>query len=389
MRNPFEFGRELSAAELADRHEEVAAVRQTMGEGGRLFVIGPRRFGKTSILRAAAERAASDGVVVLRYNAEAYPTLTLLAQRLVADAAKALTGPVKKAGQKIQGAFGALRPQLSYNPLDDSFSASLGAAPARSEEATLVGALDGLDRLAGAYGEPVAVVVDEFQAVVEAGGVRAEGQVRAAVQAHDHLAYVFAGSKTRMLTQMTGDEGRPFYRLGARLFVGPVPRGDFRPFLRAGFEAAGLAVGDGAVEAVLDLAEDVPYNVQRLAHDCWAEARARADGDGDAVPLTADDVRSVLDRVVRRDDPFYTQAWTGLTAAQQKGLLALVAHGGTGLYGRAVLSAYGLPMSTMRTSVRALVDGGVAREEQEGGRIRYALEDPFFAAWLRLFAAAP
>lgn len=389
MRNPFEFGRELSATELADRTNEVAAVRQTMGEGGCLFLIGPRRFGKTSILRAAAERAAADGAVVLRYNAEAFPTLTLLAQRIVADAATSLTGPVKKAGLKIQEAFGALRPQLSYNPLDDSFSASLGTAPARSEEATLVEALDGLNRLAGASRKPVAVVVDEFQAVVEAGGLQAEGQVRAAVQAHDHLAYVFAGSMTRMLSQMTGDEGRPFYRLGARLFVGPVPREDFRPFLQAGFEAAGLAIGDDAVEAVLDLAEDVPYNVQRLAHECWAEARARADGASGAEPLTADDVRSVLDRLVRRDDPFYTQTWNGLSTAQQKALLALVAHGGTGLYGRAVLTTYRLPLSTMRTAVRALVGAGVAREEQEEGSIRYVLEDPFFAAWLRTFAAAP
>lgn len=387
MRNPFEFGRELSASELADRVEEVEAVRQTMREGGRLFVIGPRRFGKTSILRAATERAAADGVVVLRYNAEAFPTLTLLAQRIVSDAAKSLTGPVRKAGQKIQEAFGALRPQLTYNPLEDSFSASLGATPARSEEATLVEALDGLNRLAGATRKRVVVVIDEFQAVVEAGGVQAEGQVRAAVQAHDHLAYVFAGSKTRMLSQMTGDEGRPFYRLGARLFVGPVPREDFRPFLQAGFEAAGLAIGEDAVEAVLDLAEDVPYNVQRLAHDCWAEARARADGSSAVAPLSAEDVRSVLDRLVRRDDPFYTQTWNGLSTTQQKALLALVAHGGTGLYGRAVLATYGLPMSTMGTAIRALVDAGVAREEQEGGSVRYVLEDPFFAAWLRTFAA--
>lgn len=388
MRNPFEFGRELSATELADRRDEVALVLQTMGEGGRLFLIGPRRFGKTSILRAAAERARADGVVVFWYNAEAFPTLSLLAQRIVADAAKALTGPVKKAGQKIQEAFGALRPQLSYNPLDDSFSASLGAVSARSEEATFVEALDGLDRLAGASRKRVAVVVDEFQHVVESGGIEAEGQVRAAVQAHDHLAYVFAGSKTRMLAEMTGDEARPFYRLGARLFVGPVPRDDFRPFLRAGFEAAGFSIGDDAVDAILDLAEDVPYNVQRLAHEAWAEARTRAEDDVPA-PLSPDDVRAVLDRLVRRDDPFYTQTWNGLSTTQQKALLALVAHGGTGLYGRAVLTTYKLPMSTMRTAVLALVSTGIAREEQEGGSVRYVLEDPFFAAWLRTFAATP
>ena len=54
---PFEFGRELSGSELVDREDELAMVVRTMQEGGRLFLIGPRRYGKTSILRAATETA--------------------------------------------------------------------------------------------------------------------------------------------------------------------------------------------------------------------------------------------------------------------------------------------------------------------------------------------
>ena len=386
MANPFEFGRELSGTELVDRTGEVAAVRRVMAEGGRLFLIGPRRFGKTSILRAAAERAQAEGVVVLRYNAEAYPALSLLARALVADAAQTLTGSVQRAGRKVQEAFGALRPQLSYNPLDQSFSASLGVdAAAASGEVLLVEALDGLDRLAATSGKRVAVVVDEFQQVVEQGGVAAEGQVRATVQRHDHVAYVFAGSKTALLTEMTGDAGRPFYRLGSRLFVGPVPRGDFRPFLHDGFVEAGFEVATGAIEAILDLADDVPYNVQRLAHECWTAARDR----GPASVVSATDVADELDRLVGRDDPFYTQTWNRLTAAQQTALLAVAATGGSGLYARPVLRRYGLALSTMRRSLEALVRAGIAREEEGQGRIRFRLEDPFLSAWLHRFVASP
>ena len=384
MTNPFEYGRELSGAEIVDRTDEVARVVRALTERERLFLIGPRRFGKTSILRAAAEQAGTDGAVVLRYNAEAYPTLSTLAERLVADAAKALTGPVRRAGQKVQEAFSALRPQLSYDPLTDAFSASLAAAPGRTAPAIVADALDGLNALARTAERPVAVVIDEFQHMVEEGGIAAEGQIRAAVQAHDHVGYVFAGSKTRMLAEMTGDEGRPFYRLGARLFIGPVPRADFRPFLTQGFEEADLAIEPEAIEAVLDLAEDVPYNVQRLAHECWAEARATGE------KLTPDAVRGVLERLVSRDDPFYTQAWNGLSSAQQKALLATAHEGGTGLYAGALVQAYGLTSpSTMRSALKALVQAAIVREEEQRGSVRYRLEDPFFAAWLRLFVQAP
>ena len=87
-RNPFEFGRELNADELVDREGELDLVRRTILNRGRLFFIGPRRFGKTSILHAAEELLGREGVVVLRHNAEAYESVALLAQALLTGAAR-------------------------------------------------------------------------------------------------------------------------------------------------------------------------------------------------------------------------------------------------------------------------------------------------------------
>ena len=52
-----------------------------MGNGGKLFLIGPRRYGKTSLLAAAEAHAELEGMVVLRFDAERFPTLGLLAER--------------------------------------------------------------------------------------------------------------------------------------------------------------------------------------------------------------------------------------------------------------------------------------------------------------------
>ncbi|HET6567536.1 MAG TPA: ATP-binding protein [Rhodothermales bacterium] len=393
-KNPFEFGRELSGAELVDRGEELATVVRTMGESGRLFLIGPRRFGKTSILRVAAERAEAEGTVVFRYDAEAYPTLRLLAESVVAEAASRLTGTVERAGKKLREFFGALRPQVSFNPLDNTFSASITTDTPAPDTTLLTAVLDGLDRMAGDAGRRVALVIDEFQQVIEqdgsSGGLAIERQLRAAVQRHEHLAYVFAGSKTGMLAEMTGDPSRPFYRLGARLFIGPIPRGDFSRFLRSGFEGTGFEVDEEAVTEILDLAEDVPYNVQRLAHECWNDLRSGGGtSDSTGAGLGAADVRAVLERVVRRDDPFYTQTWNRLTSTQQKALLALVRSSGEGLFAKDTLRTYGVASSTMRTALEALVRVGIARQEETLGSVRLRLEDPFFASWMKLFVAGP
>ncbi len=92
-----------------------------------------------------------------------------------------------------------------------------------------------------------------------------------------HTGYVFAGSKTHLLTAITLDAAPPFYRLGGPRLIGPVPRHDLSKFLRKGFGQSGFNVptgGDEAVKIILDLAEEVPYNVQMLAHGRWEQLRA-------------------------------------------------------------------------------------------------------------------
>ncbi len=382
MKNPFQFGRELAPADLVDRKDEIIACVRTIENRERLFLIGPRRYGKTSILKAASETLDRQGAVVFRYSVEAYPTIEMLVSRLVADATERLAGGYEKATEKIRKFFANLRPEVTFNVTDRSWSAKLGVttqAPAGQTQLLIEG-LRGVERLAAESSAPVGIVLDEFQHVIELGGRTAEGQLRAAVQEHASVGYIFAGSKTRMLSDMTTDTSRPFYRLGGRLFIGAIPRADFQDFVRRGFTRAALRVAEGAVEAILDLAEEVPYNVQMLAHACWNElALARR-----AETLTATIVNRVLERVVRQDDPFYTQLWNLLTSAQQKALIAVVREKGQNLHSARVVRESGMSQSTMQRALAALRDRELIREEEARGQTRLRLEDPFFGAWLAL-----
>jgi uncharacterized protein len=382
MKNPFQFGRELSPPDLVDRQEEIAACVRTVQNRERLFLIGPRRYGKTSILKAASETLLQSGAIVFRYSAEAYPTIEMLVSRLVADATEKLAGSYEKASEKVRKFFARLRPEVSFSVTDRTWSATLGVASQAPGQQTqlLVDGLGGVERLAADAAAPVGIMLDEFQHLIELGGRSAEGQLRAAVQEHASLGYIFAGSKTRMLTDMTSDASRPFYRLGERLFVGTIPRKDFQDFLHHGFDHAGFKVTEGAPAAILDLAEEVPYNVQMLAHACWNElALARP-----AKALTAAIVRQVLDKVVRQDDPFYTQVWNALTSAQQKAMLALVREKGQNLHSARVVRESGLSQSTMQRALAALKSRDLIREEETRGQARLRLEDPFLGVWLGL-----
>lgn len=378
-RNPFEYGGELANARLVDRQDEVETVIRTVENGGKLFLIGPRRYGKTSILAAAEHRLTAEGTVVLRYDAETYESIGVLAEALLAGAARQFTGNLEKAGEIVKRVFAHFSPSVAYNFAEQKISVTLGTATNVTQELPLLtDVLNAIDRLAGERGVPAAIVIDEFQHVIEEGGETAERQIRSVVQRHHHLAYVFAGSKTRMLADMTSDPSRAFWKLGDRYFIGPVPRQDFLAFLRTGFENAGFATHPDGLVHILDVAEDVPYNVQQLANMCWEMLRVAP-----SKTLTPAFVDEALGRVVAREQSAYVQLWNSLTRTQKTILKAVLLEAGTQLRAAATLARYGVAGSTMQRTLTALDDKGIVREEENNGGIRLRLEDPFLGAWIR------
>ena len=379
QRNPFEFGGELAPGQLVDREDELATVIRTIENGGKLFLIGPRRYGKTSILAAAEERLEADKAIIIRHDAETYASLQLLAEGILADAAKKLTGSLEKAGETVKKIFSHLRPEVNYNFAEHKISVSLGAPrDAHHELPLLTDVLNTVDRLAAEQKHPVGVIIDEFQQVILEGGATAERQIRSVVQRHHHTAYVFAGSKTRLLADMTNDPARAFWKLGTRYFIGPIPRERFLPFLRAGFIDSGFRADEAALVQILDLAEDVPYNVQQLANMCWEMVRVDT-----GHRLTPEVTARALAQVVTRENSPYTQLWNTLTRAQKSVLLAVVLEKGVNLRSAAVTARYAVPLSTMQRTLQSLDDKGIIREEETLGSIRFRTEDPFFGHWLR------
>ncbi len=394
MENPFEFGRELGAEELVDRIDELEIVSKAIRTGAKLFVIGPRRFGKTSLLKSAAEKAVKENAIVLRYNAEAFAEIEGLVRKIIEDSARVLQGRVEKTGEQIKRYFKSLRPELSFSVTQSEWKTSLGAAPsAAAGTALLVDALNGLEELAADQKDrPVALIIDEFQEILNQTGIVAEKQIRSAIQTHQHTAYIFAGSKTRMLTEMTTDPSRPFYRLGTMLFVGKLPRTEFSRFLVDKFTLGDFFSPNSDNQEkidltlkILDLADDVPFNVQMLAHSLWNRLSQMKTGPPESSFLTESEIEKTLERLIRQNDPFYTQVWNGLTAIQKKSLAAVISENGQNLQSMKISTEFKVSPSSMRKSLESLTSKDILRQKESRGSIRFKFEDPFFSHWIEQF----
>ena len=397
MKNPFEFGRELGADELVNRTEELEIIRQIIATSGKLFVIGPRRYGKTSLLKASAEKSAQEGNIILRYNAEAFTEIDGLVKKIIEDSAQLLPGSIEKTGEKIKRYFKSLRPEISFSVTQSEWKSSLGVARSapQSPIGLLVHALNGVEEMAAELPDKkVALIIDEFQEILALEGVTAEKQIRSAIQTHQNTAYIFAGSKTRMLTEMTTDASRPFYRLGTLLFIGELPRPEFSRFLVDKFTFGDFfSFTTEAAERreltlkILTLAEDVPYNVQMLAHSLWNRLLQSQVGAPETAVLTESMLTETLEKLLRQNDPFYTQVWNGLTTIQKKALAAVVRESGQNLQSMKVMETTRVSPSSMRRALESLTAQDILRHDESKGTIRLRFEDPFFAHWIRLFAS--
>lgn len=393
MQNPFITERVLGMSDLVDRRREVELVRQSITNGGKLFVIGPRRYGKTSILRAAASELEGRGLRTLMFDVQGYTSIEDLVRDIIAKAAT-LQGNLTAGIASVKKFFGVFSPSVTVGA-DGGVTASLGLkTPDTKEEQVplLIDALNRLEKLAGdavrkSGGDedsPVisngrmGLILDEFQHLLKLGGDGLEGQLRAAVQLHKHLGYVFAGSQTALITDMVTNHARPFYRLGDNLFIAGIPREDFMAFMRRGFGKLKVNVENAALVEILDLSEDVPYNVQGLARACWQEATNR-----NLKHLSVEKVNQVYGSMLVAMDPIYAPQWGNLTAPQQRALLGVARYGGQGLTGRAVLKPLDMAAGTMQTSLQALEHQSILRKEFKQASSSWRFEDPLFKGWIR------
>ncbi len=384
--NPFRYGREVEP--LVDREEELHKIITVAERCGTLFFIGPRRYGKTSILRAAEKKLSASGdMVVLRYDCEAYEDVRQLAEALLAGAVRRYSGAFERAQAIAKKFFLALKPSLSIEPVEGRITVQIGVdrAARASGVPLLADVLNGIEKLAVHDQRNALVILDEFQQVVSESGERAERQIRAAVQTQQHVGYVFAGSSSRMLTEMIGSSARAFWQLGDSLHLGPIPRPDFVSFLRHGFEKLERAgtFGDAALLHLLDVAEDVPYNVQQLASECWTLLL-----EGPQKQLTAALVDQALARLLSAQHVTYLQRWLALTHPQKQTLAAL-ATSPPGFQLTTVARHKGLPRSTMQTALEALERMHFVRQDLAHPRPIWRFDDPFMRIWLVQLRAEP
>src|SRR5438309_2050815 len=268
MENPFVYGEVVPAAAFVNRVAELDRLVGDLAAGQKVFLISPRRYGKSSLIRHALAAMARRGALTVEVTVSSFSSyvafLEWYARALVVaetrwDHARAWLRDVIRSSRAEVRETGAVSFPTARSDREVSrLAQEVSALPAR---------------LAHARRRPVVVALDEFQAIAGFNGGSVEHALRAAVQQQRDVGYVFAGSEPTLMERMLGHK-RPFYKAGPVLRLGKIPADDFASFIENRFSRSGIRAESGLGVAIVELAGNLPYDVQRLAHETWDEVRS-------------------------------------------------------------------------------------------------------------------
>jgi hypothetical protein len=373
MPNPFVYGSPIAATDagaFADRAEELAILEGALGSGGNVILLAPRRYGKTSLLNIAVGRAVAGGVRAGRVTLADCTDLQDVCESLLHGI---LEGPARwreRGADAVRELVGHLRPRLEVSA-DGSLRVLLDVEPGRDPwRRMLLDVLRVLDAVR-ASGDPVALVIDEFQRAYELDDA-VPGAIKRLCDEMPAVSLVLSGSRRHLMERISG-RGAALARVGTRIALPKVPRAEMCDFLVRRAAAGGKLLALDVAERIHDRAAGVPNEVQQLAGQAYDQAAGNR--------IRGQDVDEALARIVRQGRFEYVAILRALGPAQRRLVRELARTGPrpsvqTGVMVRSLRVSN---PSAVRRALIALEEDDLIEQSPDG----WEVSNPFLALWLR------
>ena len=370
--NPFHYGSPAEGPHFAGRGEELDTLVSRMRNGISVVLISPRRYGKTSLHRAAQARLARlrPATAVIEVNVLRATSMASLAAMLTAGAYHLNGARWKRARQALPEFVRRLRvtPTVSFDAAGSPRFGFEAGINVRDIEIILADVYALLAETS--EHRPAVLVLDEFQAITRHSASLPD-VLKGLADEHPSVGLVLAGSRRHLMEELVVKTHAPLYGMAQRLSLGPIPGDAMVEYLCRRAGSAGKSLDADVAGELIAMAGPVPNDIQHLAFEAFEVAATRIDID--AVTLG-------LRRAVDHEAALYAESLLRLSPGQGRVLAALAAGAPDEPYGAAFARSVGLANAS---SVRKAIQPLLAQEDVVIVEGRLAVADPFFAAWLR------
>ncbi len=371
--NPFVFGEIVSEASFVDRTRELDTLVRDLGDGQKVFLLSPRRFGKSSLASMALLRLRKKHIHTVNITVSSYATYGQFLEKFAEKVLRA-AGTWDHVKDLVRRFVQRVKPQASLDMGTGEISVSLGKGMDFNPEPLAEDVFGLPGELTRNGGFRMAICLDEFQQISQFNGRSVEETLRNEAQRQRGVGYVFAGSQPSLMQEMFAGR-RPFHKAGPKMFLDKIPANDWKDFIVDHFQRRGRSLATPGLELLLASADLIPYDVQRIAHELWDYAELN-----DKRELDAADVALVLEMLVLSQSTYYEAQWEQLTARQRAALEAIAYRGAAEIYSQAVRQEFHLGAASTVQKALEMLESKDILDVYKGS---YFFIDPLFAHWIR------
>lgn len=352
--SPFPHQGPLRAEEVRGRDAIVSDLVERATERRVTALLGPRRYGKTSVLRKVESIITDGGANVIWidfYETRSKPDVVVR----IDEALASTSGPIRDALRSIASAMsltlGVFKVQFAQKP-----------AQRPDPDAALHLVLDVLVK--AAISHPTVIIMDEFSSINQVAGVA--GMLRTKLQHHVRdIGLLFAGSEPTAMASMFSLRDQPFYAQADLVQIEGFDPVSLAEIVKEGFAATSRDPGD-VVDGLHAVSEGHPYRAMQIADAAW-----RLSDPG--VPAPDHLLASALDFVRKNTESALETLFSSFAPSEQSVLRSLQA--GRPLFGGSLELLGASQGGVAAARDRLIASGTITRDLQ--------IIDPLLADWIR------
>lgn len=371
MESPFIFGKIASADYFTNRAEDIKKLVSNFNSLINSIVISPRRWGKSSLVKKAAEltqQANSDirFCFIDMYNVRSEEQFyQLLSQNVL----KASTSKLEEMIETSKKFLTRLIPKITFNAdLSNELTISADWEEVKKEPDEII---ELAENIAKTKNIRFIICIDEFQNISSFNDpLEFQKKLRSHWQYHENVAYCLYGSKRHMLLDVFNSQSMPFYKFGDILFLSKISEEHWVPFIVNRFSVTGKTISEENAAQICLLAENHSFYVQQLAHLVWNET------DKDCMEK---DISTAFENLLLQLGFLYQTNTDALSNTQINFLHALI-NKENQLSSKETIKQYKLGTSANVSRIKQALENKEIIEIQ-GEKINFL--DPMYKHWLK------
>ncbi len=371
MESPFIFGKVASAEYFTNRTEDLKKLVSNFNSQVNTVLISPRRWGKSSLVKRAAEITQESNpnirfCFIDMYNVRTEEQFYQLLSQNVLNASSSRFEEIIETSKKF---LTRLIPKISFSAdMTNELSVSADWEEIKKQPDEII---ELAENVAKSKNFKFVVCIDEFQNISSfEEPVEFQKKLRSHWQYHENVSYCLYGSKRHMLLDVFNSQSMPFYKFGDIFFMNKIGTEHWIPFIIKRFEVTGKKISEENAAQICELAENHSFYVQQLAHLVWNESLNECQ---------AENIETAFSNLLLQLGFLYQTITDALSNTQINLLKALINHE-VKLSSKNIIKQYKLGTSANVIRIKQALENKEIIDFQ-GENIEFL--DPMYKSWLK------